>query len=52
MIGELLALSVVASGLSPSNGVDNLVALSMLFATFLIALPVISRELQEGRSRR
>lgn len=52
VIGELLALSVVAGGLTPSKGVGSLVALSMLCATFLIALPVINRELQEGRSRR
>lgn len=52
VIGELLALSVIAGGLAPSRGVGGLVALSMLFAAFLIALPVISRELQEGRSRR
>ena len=52
VIGELLALSVVAGGLSPSKGVGGLVALSMLLAAFLMALPVISRELKEGRSRR
>ena len=50
-MGELLALSVVAGGLSPSDGVGGLVALVMLFAMFPIALPVISRELHEDRSR-
>ena len=52
VIGELLALAVIAGGLSPSKGVGGLVAMSMLLAAFLIALPVIGRELQEGRSRR
>jgi hypothetical protein len=52
VLGELLALSVVAGGLRPSKGVGGLVAMSMLFAAFLIALPVISRELDEDRSRR
>ena len=52
VIGELLALSVIAGGLSPSKGVGGLVALSMVFAAFLMALPAISRELKEGRSRR
>lgn len=47
-----LALSVVAGGLTPSEGVGSLVASSMLFAAFLMALPVIGRELQEDRSRR
>lgn len=52
VIGELLALSVIAGGLSPSKGVGGLVAMSMLLAAFLISLPVIGRELQDGRSRR
>jgi hypothetical protein len=52
VLGEMLALSVVAGGLSPSEGAGSLIALSMLFAAFLMALPVISRELQEGRGRR
>lgn len=52
LLGEMLALSVVAGGLAPSEGVGSLIAMSMLFAAFLMALPVISRELQEDRSRR
>ena len=52
VVGELLALAGVAGGLSSSRSVGNLVALAMLFAAFLIAVPVISRELQEGRSYR
>lgn len=52
VVGELIALSVIAGGLEPSKGAGNMVALSMLFAAFLIALPVIGRELQEGRGRR
>ncbi|MGZ4586803.1 MAG: hypothetical protein ACXVX9_03240 [Mycobacteriaceae bacterium] len=52
VIGELLALSVVAGGLPSSKAVGGLVAMSMLFAAFLIALPVISRELDERRGWR
>jgi len=52
VVGELIALAVVAGELTPSKGAGNLVALAMLFAAFLIALPVIGRELQEGRGGR
>lgn len=52
VVGELLSLSVVAGGLAPSEFAGGLIALSMLFAAFLMALPVITREMQEGRSRR
>jgi hypothetical protein len=45
VIGELLALSVIAGGLSPSKGVGGLVALSMLFAAFLMALPALREAL-------
>lgn len=50
--GEILALAVVAGGLPATSGTGSLVASSMLFAAFLISLPVISRELAVGRSRR
>lgn len=52
LVGELLALSVVAGGLSPSKGTGSLVASAMLFGGFLIALPVISRELVRDRHPR
>lgn len=51
VIGEMLALAVVAGGISPSRGTGSLVSMTMLFAGFLIALPVISRELTEDRTR-
>jgi uncharacterized membrane protein YbjE (DUF340 family) len=50
VIGELVALSVVAGGLAPSKGAGSLVASSMLLAIFLLAVPVVSRELKDDRS--
>ncbi|MBC9822834.1 hypothetical protein [Terrabacter sp. MAHUQ-38] len=50
VVGEVLALSVVAGGLAPSKGVGSIVASAMLFAAFLLALPVLSRELQDERT--
>lgn len=50
VIGEVIALSVVAGGLRPSKGAGSIVACAMLFAAFLLALPVLSRELREDRS--
>jgi hypothetical protein len=52
VIGEVLALAVVAGGLTAGPGTTSLIALAMLFAAFLIALPVISRELKDGQSWR
>ena len=50
--GEILSLAVIAGGVAGSRGVGNLVALFMLFSGFLIALPAIGLELDNGRSRR
>lgn len=49
VIGEALALAVVAGGLRATKGTGNLVASSLLFATFLMALPAIERELTNER---
>ena len=51
VIGELIALAVVAGGLAPSKGAGSLVAGSMLLAAFLLALPVLVRELTDERSQ-
>lgn len=51
VIGEITALSVVAGGLAPSKGVGSMVAGAMLFAAFLLAVPVVNRELKDGRSQ-
>jgi hypothetical protein len=52
VVGEVLALAVIAGGLDASQGTGTLVASSMLFAAFLIVLPVMSRELRTDRSHR
>ncbi len=51
VVGEVLALSVVAGALTPSKAVGSMVAGAMLFAGFLLAVPVLSRELQDERTR-
>src|SRR3954468_11900091 len=40
VIGELIALSVVAGGLAPSQAAGSMVASAMPFAAFLVAVPV------------
>lgn len=49
--GEILALAVVAGGISPSPVTGMFVSGAMLLSTFLIALPVIEIEMN-GRSRK
>ncbi|MFC7487476.1 hypothetical protein ACOCJ7_16975 [Knoellia sp. CPCC 206453] len=44
-------MAVVAGGIRSSTNVGTIVALCMLFAGFLIALPAIGLELQAHRSR-
>lgn len=51
VIGEVIALSVVAGGLEPSQGAGTMVAGAMLFSAFLLSLPVLARELNDDRSR-
>jgi hypothetical protein len=51
VIGEMLALAVVAGGLSPSRGTGSIVVSTLLLSVFLLALPVIERELTQDRSR-
>jgi hypothetical protein len=40
VIGKVIALSVVAGGLTPSKGAGSIVAGAMLVVAFLLALPV------------
>lgn len=51
VVGEVLALSVIAGGLSPTSAVGSIVAMTMLMAAFLIAVPVIGREMSDDRTR-
>ncbi|KGN39799.1 hypothetical protein [Knoellia aerolata] len=51
VVGEVLALAVVAGGLAPSSGYGSLVAGGMLLAAILIALPALAREMKAERSR-
>lgn len=50
VIGEVLALAVVAGGLAPSRGAGSIVASTLMFSTFLLAIPVLERELRDDRS--
>jgi hypothetical protein len=52
VIGETLALAVVAGGLSPSRANGSTVSCAMLLAAMLIVAPAIEREFQPGRSKR
>lgn len=49
-VGEVLALSVIGGGLTPTKGVGTVVAGAMLLAAFLLVLPVLTRELRGDRS--
>lgn len=51
VIGEMITLAVVAGALMPSRGVGSIVSCVLLFSVFLVALPVLERELEEDRSR-
>ena len=51
LIGELLALGVVAGGLLPSPWVESVVSGGMLLAAMLISVPVLSREGVPERAR-
>jgi len=50
VIGEMLALAVVAGGLAPSKGVGSIVVSTLLLSVFLLAVPVIERELTHDRA--
>jgi hypothetical protein len=51
VIGEMISLAVVAGGLTPSKGEGSIVASTLMFSAFLLALPVLEREMQEHRSK-
>ncbi len=51
VIGEVLALAVVAGGLEPSKRIGSLVASALLGSAFILAVPVFARELRADRSR-
>lgn len=52
LVGEMVALAVVAGGIRPSNSAGSVVASALLFAALLVAIPAVERELKRGRSRR
>lgn len=50
VLGEVIALSVVAGRLNPSRGTGSIVAGAMLLAAFLLTVPALNRELKDDRS--
>lgn len=52
LAGEIVALSVVAGGLSPSGPVGQFVGLCLLFPAFLIALPAIALQIKKKADTR
>lgn len=48
--GEVLSLAVVAGGIDSSKSAGSFVVSSLVGASFLAAVPVVSRELRDERS--
>ena len=51
VVGEMVALSVVAGGVNASKACGSVVACTLLFSVFLLAVPILEKELQHDRSR-
>jgi hypothetical protein len=51
VVGEMIALAVVAGGVNPSKASGSVVACTLLFSVFLLAVPILEKELQHDRSR-